>query len=178
MINNVLACFSVCCVWAWESVLEMICLRAWLGRPCPCLSRPLVHWFLCLVAAVSLCVPVSGDKVSSHVIIVLLFCLSIQTPVFWLSCLQYGLVALPKISPEIKIRMLIHMASPCWMGADMLMRGCARVNLRAWVCLLYPVFLQYFGIAVSKAHSSQWDKPGKKGIHFYFYIMQPKGMLI
>lgn len=52
-----------------------------------------------------------------------------------------------------------------------------------WICMpeclcAIPVSLQYFGIAASKAPSSQWDEPEKKGSHFYFYIILPKGMLI
>lgn len=165
-------CVSICkCV---------ICICACLGGCCPCLSRPLVHWLQCLVAAVSLCVPVSGDKVASHVIS--LFCLSAQTPVFWLSCSPWDRVALPKEGrcSRDKNKNAYSHARPgrCWMCVYLFMHRRACLNLHDWVCVLSPVSLQYFGIAVSKAHSSQWDEPEKKGIHFYFYIILPKGMLI
>lgn len=76
------------------------------------LSGPAVHWRWCLVAAVSLCVPVSGDSAASHV--VSLFCLCAQTPVFWLSCSPWDQLVVPKAGRDSgdkttnRTRMLIH----------------------------------------------------------------------
>lgn len=77
-------------------------------------------------------------------------------------------------APEIKTRMIIHTPSPG--AAECVCVYWCMHGVHVWICMQRVCSLQYFGI--SKAHSSHWNEPEKKGIHCYFYIILPKGMLI